>query len=268
MQCTHVEHSCLAWCWSWVDARPTKALWCRFLQLSSEFIKTHISTDCYISIWYVNLHQQTQTTVFLFDFQHLLTCWNVLGESRREASRGVTSLGRRARDSRRGWDRLWPMIWSWGFTKVMIPSRHHSWFMLVQYPHFQETSIYICISSHKWIAIYVIHVLCIDVVYIYIWETYSIFTWGPLIHHQSIRKVFLVFILYIFIHIYTYLYLYIIYIYTYEYTEWLLVWNMCYFQPYFSGLKPVVWSCFLGVLGRSKLYLAGLEPGFPWAGGP
>ena len=182
--------------------------------------------------------------MFLFDFQHLLwTCWNVLGESRREASRGVTSLGRRARDSRRGWDGLWPMIWSWGFTKVMIPSRHHSWFMLVQYHHFQETSlyiyiymyiyiyiyyiyIYIIISSHKWIAMYVIHVLCIDVVsiYIYIWETYSIFTWGPLIHHQSIRKVFLVFILYIFIHIHTYLYLYFntyyicIYIYTHEYT--------------------------------------------------
>ena len=155
MQCTHVEHSCLAWCWSWVDARPTKALWCRFLQLSSKFIKTHISTDCYISIWYVNLHQQTQTTVFLFDFQHLLwTCWNVLGESRREASRGVTSLGRRARDSRRGWDGLWPMIWSWGFTKVMIPSRHivgSCWFNTTIF----RKPLYIYIYVHIYIHIYV-----------------------------------------------------------------------------------------------------------------
>ena len=219
MQCTHVEHSCLTWCWSWVDARPTKALWCRFLQLSSEFIKTHISTDCYISIWYVNLHQQTQTTVFLFDFQHLLTCWNVLGESRREASRGVTSLGRRARDSRRGWDRLWPMIWSWGFTKVMIPSRHHGscWFNT---PIFRKPLyIYICISSHKWIAIYVIHVLCIDVVYIYIYGRHIPYShedpWFTISPSERFSWCSYYTYSYIFIHTYTYT----LYIYTHMNTQ-------------------------------------------------
>ena len=85
-------------------------------------------------------------------------------------------------------------------------------------------------------------------IYIYIWETYSIFTWGPLIHHQSIRKVFLVFILYIFIHIYTYLYLYIIYIYIHIWIHRMVV-----------GVKYVLFSTIFFGVETSSLIM------FPWS---